>query len=375
MASALLGLSSERKLSSRLTQQVFFILGLSLLVHTGGFYLFEFRPPPVLSVTDPFQAFLGPVFLYHLGRAISLDKARFFRTHLLAPGLLLLLAAIENFVLLWGQQFTIPWRILHILLQFAIYIQLCLYVYICRRALRDFSNSLKKNCSYIELRQESWLGKILLALLFAHFAMTFIYLLNHGSYRVPVNFSLAIIFCGLIFYLAFLTVRYPELLVSRNETNTKIDGSDFEGSGFKGDRVERPGIEKPAITRGREEPVLRYEKSSLTPEQAANALLKVRDTMRDAKPYLDPELSLNSLAKSVGMSSHHLSQILNGEEGKSFYDFVNAYRIENAKDKLAATEDSILDIAFASGFNSKATFNRLFKKFCGQTPTQFRRSR
>jgi AraC-like DNA-binding protein len=97
--------------------------------------------------------------------------------------------------------------------------------------------------------------------------------------------------------------------------------------------------------------------------------------MQSEKPYLKPNLSLSDLSLMLGISSHNLSEIINTQLKKSFYDFINSYRIEEVirlmkEDKNEAY--SILSIAFDSGFNSKSSFNMIFKKLKGQTPSHFR---
>lgn len=92
------------------------------------------------------------------------------------------------------------------------------------------------------------------------------------------------------------------------------------------------------------------------------------------KPYLNPELSLPELARQMGYNTHQLSGVINNEMGKNFNEFINMYRIQAVKERLvdpAFAHLSILGIAFESGFNSKATFNRSFKQFTQQTPSEF----
>jgi AraC-type DNA-binding domain-containing proteins len=97
--------------------------------------------------------------------------------------------------------------------------------------------------------------------------------------------------------------------------------------------------------------------------------------MEREKPYLDPNLSLPELARRSGIARNQLSQALNESLGKSYYDFVNGYRIIEFK-RLAAdqgrAEDKILSLALDAGFNSKPAFNMIFKKSCGLTPSEFR---
>jgi AraC-like DNA-binding protein len=77
------------------------------------------------------------------------------------------------------------------------------------------------------------------------------------------------------------------------------------------------------------------------------------------------------------MSPNHLSQVINQLEGKNFFDFVNAYRVEEVKRKMADDRSkklTLLAIALESGFNSKTSFNMVFKKMTGQTPSQYYKS-
>lgn len=104
---------------------------------------------------------------------------------------------------------------------------------------------------------------------------------------------------------------------------------------------------------------------------------KLMQLMDEKSLYTDPELSLPYLAKKLQISSGYLSQIINEKENKSFFEFVNHYRVEAVKAKLTNSEFdqySIMGIALESGFNSKSTFNSLFKKFTGQTPTAYKKS-
>lgn len=104
-------------------------------------------------------------------------------------------------------------------------------------------------------------------------------------------------------------------------------------------------------------------------ERLRSRLLAV---MSDERPYLDPSLTLTDLTRAVGVNSTVLSHLINKGFEKNFNDFINEYRINEVKSRLRATDDeTMLAIAFESGFNSKATFNRAFKKFTGRTPREY----
>ena len=101
---------------------------------------------------------------------------------------------------------------------------------------------------------------------------------------------------------------------------------------------------------------------------------KLRMLMTEEKPFLDPKLTLHSLSSRAEIPSNKLSAAINKITGENFYDFVNKYRVEAVKEELAkqdATRFSLLGIAMECGFNSKASFNRIFKKHTGQTPSEF----
>lgn len=99
--------------------------------------------------------------------------------------------------------------------------------------------------------------------------------------------------------------------------------------------------------------------------------------MKTKKPYLNPELSLEMLAADVNLSAGYVSQIINKKEKSNFYDFINHYRVEEAKELLASTRFnhySLLAIGQEAGFNSKTTFNTSFKRHAGVTPSQFKKN-
>ncbi len=119
-------------------------------------------------------------------------------------------------------------------------------------------------------------------------------------------------------------------------------------------------------------PTKNIELSSKT-EAHYQKLLKM---VQEEKLYQNAELNMTLLAEKTGLSNGYLSQIINQKEGKNFFDFINYYRVEEVKQKLndaAFDHYSILGIALEAGFKSKSTFNAVFKKFTGQTPSKFRK--
>jgi AraC-like DNA-binding protein len=125
-------------------------------------------------------------------------------------------------------------------------------------------------------------------------------------------------------------------------------------------------------------PVRKYERSALTPEREATTLRKLRALVADEKPHLDPACSLPGLADRLGVSTHHLSQVLNDGLGQNFFEFLAVHRIAEAKRLLADSTLAHLkleEVGEQVGYASKSAFNGAFKKITGQTPSAFRRSR
>ncbi|HEY0041889.1 MAG TPA: helix-turn-helix domain-containing protein [Flavisolibacter sp.] len=101
---------------------------------------------------------------------------------------------------------------------------------------------------------------------------------------------------------------------------------------------------------------------------------KVLKAVVTEKAYANPELTLTDLAKTLQTNNSFLSRVINSGFGQNFNDFINYYRVEEVKQKLTsavAEQVTIMSIAYDAGFNSKATFNRAFKKFTGKNPKDF----
>ena len=115
-----------------------------------------------------------------------------------------------------------------------------------------------------------------------------------------------------------------------------------------------------------------YKKSSLKLDIAKKKHDELLEFMKKEKPYLNPKLTLTELAQSLMLSTNHLSQIINQHEQVNFHDFVNKYRVEEFIQRVQSKKSfSFLGHALDSGFNSKSTFNSVFKKFKSVTPSQY----
>lgn len=119
-------------------------------------------------------------------------------------------------------------------------------------------------------------------------------------------------------------------------------------------------------------PVIKYRTTGLTPDFSAELKEQMEKFMENDKPYLNHEFRLDDLADELNISRHHCSQVINEHFDANFFNFVNQYRIEEAKKMLKTNLAlNITDVMYASGFNNRASFYAAFKKFTGTTPKLF----
>jgi AraC-like DNA-binding protein len=117
-----------------------------------------------------------------------------------------------------------------------------------------------------------------------------------------------------------------------------------------------------------------YARSGLDQQKATHIHQQLLQYLENNKPYLKGDLKAAELAESLNISTSHLSQVLNQKQGQNFFEFINQYRVKAVQEKMkdpAHHHLTILGIAYDAGFNSKTSFNQLFKKFTGETPSSY----
>jgi AraC-like DNA-binding protein len=135
------------------------------------------------------------------------------------------------------------------------------------------------------------------------------------------------------------------------------------------------GLSQPQIFLGHGDP--KQDRVVLPKEKVSTYVKRLKACMESEKPYINSELTLDTLSEMTSIPSRHLSKVLNEELKQNFFDFVNRYRVEEAKKLLRAPNYrnyTILAVAFEAGFNSKSTFNLIFKKYTHRTPSQYRKA-
>ncbi len=118
----------------------------------------------------------------------------------------------------------------------------------------------------------------------------------------------------------------------------------------------------------------RYERSGLSDWEAASLKKRLLALMEADQPWRESELTLSDLAARLSTTPHKLSEVLNAHLDQTFYDFVNGYRVRAVQQRLAegGKAPKLLVLALDAGFASKSTFNDVFKKHTGQTPSAYR---
>ena len=123
-------------------------------------------------------------------------------------------------------------------------------------------------------------------------------------------------------------------------------------------------------------PEKKYGKMKLPEEMASDYLKKVQKAMEVDHLYQNAEVNLKKFALMVDIPPHYVSQVINRRLNKTFSDYLNECRVNAARESLKKPENadvSILRIAYEVGFNSKASFNKIFKRITGSTPSAYRK--
>lgn len=224
------------------------------------------------------------------------------------------------------------------------------YTFFSYRLLNKYQELTDQNFAYRESIDLNWLkyfiwgiGIVFIMAISVSISVEWIGI-DFGFNADLIFYSMLVLF---IFFLGFSGIRHKNI--------------------FSVDNSEKSRIVEPKNTG-------EYKRSGLKEDDALEYHQKLTELMKTQKPYLEPKLTLGELADSLDISANHLSQIINQYEEKNFYDYINGYRVEEFKKRALKPENknyNILSIAYDSGFNSKSSFNQVFKKSVGKTPSQY----
>ncbi len=234
-----------------------------------------------------------------------------------------------------------------------IYPHITIYLIAMLIELRRFTRTARNYVSNPEQVELLWfrmllLGSIILMVgnLLADFA--FLYTQTPG-WIVYLPFYVSNFF---LFGIAYLVIRHPEAYPEVHETRLQIASHPLHGEDDQ-----------------------RYKKNRLDNSTELKILDSIIIYIETKELFRNDELRLSDLARETGYASNTISMVLNIHQQENFYQFINRYRIEAAKRALSDSQrssESILEIAFNSGFRSKSTFNTVFRDLTGNTPSQYR---
>ncbi len=233
-------------------------------------------------------------------------------------------------------------------------LQQLFYFFLARKALRSYQQGIRhlfSETSRINLSWASFLVNGYLILILTFIAIFPLILRYPEQFNLLLLLNMAVA-TPYIYIATFKGILQPTIWQLQHETDKEtIEGQLHE--------VENIQVPEPGIPSGRNEEVIE----------------RITWLMTEERLFQEPELTLQQLAAKLSMPAYQVSQVLNEDMKKTFYDLVNGYRVEEAKRLLLDPKGNnftILSIGFEAGFNSKTTFNTVFKKFTGQTPTVFR---
>jgi len=208
--------------------------------------------------------------------------------------------------------------------------------------------------SDIERMKLNWLMKITILSFFVitvwlcEFGLSYFNIIPRTVY-IPMFINIMLMI--LIFITSYYLINQPEIFSRNIEMEHTMD-----------EAADSTASEK-------------YARQSIDDRMQDEYLARLNICMEEKKPYLDENITIKDLADELEIPPHHLSIVINNRLGKNFYTFINEYRIREAVSILNDPENSdasIIAIAFRAGFNSKSTFNSVFKKLTGLTPSEYR---
>jgi len=354
-------LKKENQQANKFLSIIFFIITAdffeSIMINLGIHKIFPAFP----WNTFLFPYIYGPLFFIYAKIITSPDNKHQFKTavHLIPAVIILLINMVSYYSLAESLKINIlnnyPNQIIAInpiinylgrIYEFLYYIFTIIILYNFRRMIKTYFANLKK----INLK---WLHHIVFSFIIIEFIIFISSIPNIMQINIVNNIfwigpSLAVI---IMFLTAVLAISQPDLL---NEINI-INAGSLQS-------VKKPKYEKLRLDENKERDIL-------------NNLIKLMD---EKKPYLDETINLAKLAGMLNINPNRLSMILNIHLKENFYSFINRYRIEDAKKYLLSPKyenENILSIVYDTGFNSKSTFNNIFKKMTNMTPKAFKKQK
>jgi AraC-like DNA-binding protein len=354
---ALLLTKKQKALTDKILALWIAVIGLHLL----GYYVNQLgyweKYPNLIGVTAPVPLLHGPMLYLYCLYAFRGDRRFRLRDYLHFAPTAAAYLYMMNFFLFYSPEEKLmvdrgevnDFRVFSIVLLMAIFISGLAYSILSYLLTIKHKHRIDRHFSYREGISLRWLRYCILAIGLVFLSAIMVYLLRDLvgiPFRFNPEYIIYTILIVFIFYIGYFGIKHENIFISTPPLPT-------------------PG----ATTANRGE---KYKHSGVDHDLARELYEKLVRIMDQEKPYLEPKLSLTELAQRMGISPNHLSQVINQEAKVNFHDFVNRYRVEEflhmAPEK---SHYSLLALALESGFNSKSSFNYIFKKQKGISPSQY----
>ncbi|MBK7870471.1 MAG: AraC family transcriptional regulator [Saprospiraceae bacterium] len=227
-----------------------------------------------------------------------------------------------------------------------LYVSLLVYTFFSIRAILSYRKVVKNTRSsshLIDLKWLQWTMIVFSIILFAD-------IIDHNFFDITTAYGVSFVHLVLLFLvngMFYKGLKQPQIFMGITQSDQLI-----------------------TITPKNDDNVNKIE------EDVKEELDQIRHYMQLHKPFTDSNLSLHELAKQLQMPPRRLSYLINKYLDQSFMAFINSYRIELAQERLSNPKDdteTVIEVMYEVGFNSKSSFNTLFKQKTGFTPTEFKR--
>ncbi len=281
----------------------------------GVFFGFLYGPLIYLFVVS---------MMYELNSKLSNLKIHFLPSIIILAGLIPFHQFIYNFIY---KTYHLP-----------VIIHIGFYLYLSLKEIKHYHRELENNYSSVHSYRLDWVKNLIVI-----FLVVLIFLLLESTLQSVDDYMRStFVFLSvlvLISYLYYKSINSSFLLITKKE---------------------------------------KYGGNSLSQEEIDSLYEQLKSVIDKKKLFLNEKLSLEDLSLELGEKNYKISRVINEKAGRNFYEFINSYRVQHAKKLLLDPNnqrDRIGEIMFDSGFNSKSTFNSVFKKETGLTPSKYRQKK
>lgn len=346
------------KKEKTLTDNLLSLWLITIGIHLTGYFIYHQgyweTYPHLIGITAPFPLFYGPFLFLYLTYSIKQSNKLKPVDYLHFVPLILAYLYMIPFLFFYSAEEKIKvdkgevddYGIFSTILLITMIASGIVYSILSYRKLNKRKRLVMDNFSYDNRINLNWLQYSILGISFAFITAAIVVILREGlEFEFPFNADILFysVIVGFVLFVGYSGIRQQDLFSDNRTNENDLVNTESE-----------------------------YKKSGLKTDMAIAKHKELLHLMEVEKPFLNPKLTLSDLSNLMDMSTNNMSQLINQYEGVNFYDFVNQYRVEEFIDRARKNKEfNLLAHAYDAGFNSKSSFNSIFKKFKSETPSQF----